>query len=82
MCIKVPIIHCEICTAGKRSNKNKKEVQADEVEALVEATDEGANVTVTKKKSRAKAVNKGPVFGESFLFSLLTVSIKLLHSHS
>ena len=52
----MPIIHCQICTAGKRSNKKKEEVQNDEVEALVEATEEGANVTVTKKKSRAKAV--------------------------
>ena len=54
----------EACIAGKRSNRKKKEVQAGEVDALVEATEEGATVQVTKKKSRAKAVNKGPVFGE------------------
>lgn len=50
-------------TAGRRSNRKKKQVEACKTEALVEGTDEGALVTVTKKKSRAKAVSTGPVFG-------------------
>lgn len=47
---------------GRRSNRKKKQVEAAETEALVEGTEEGALVTVTKKKSRAKAVSTGPVF--------------------
>ena len=50
-------------TAGRRSNRKKKQVEACKIEALVEGTDEGALVTVTKKRSRAKAVSTGPVFG-------------------
>lgn len=50
-------------TAGRRSNRKTKQVEACKTEALVEGTDEGALVTVTKKKSRAKAVSTGPVFG-------------------
>lgn len=38
-------------------------MQATEIDALVEGTDEGAAVTVTKKKRTAKAVSTVPVFG-------------------
>lgn len=50
--------------AGKRSNRKTTAVQADEVDVVVEGTKEGANVAVTQKKRRARAANKGPVYGQ------------------
>ncbi|DBA81748.1 TPA: hypothetical protein ACH3X1_007483 [Trebouxia sp. C0004] len=47
---------------GKRTNRKKKQVEVSETDALVEATDEGALVTVTKQKTQAKAGSKKPVF--------------------
>lgn len=49
--------------AGKPQNRKKKEVEAAEMEAVVEGTDEGATLKVTTKKSRAKAEIKFPQFG-------------------
>ena len=50
--------------AGKRQNRKKKIVEAAEMEAVVEGTDEGAILKVTTKKSRAKAESKFPPFGK------------------
>ena len=48
---------------GKSQNRKKTEVEAAEMEAVVEGTDEGATLKVTTKKSRAKAEVKFPQFG-------------------
>lgn len=49
--------------AGKSQNKKTKEVEATEMEAVVEGTDEGASLKVTTKRSRAKAESTVPQFG-------------------
>ena len=58
------MLPCSVAlAAGRRSNRKKKEVVAIETDAVVEATEEGAVVKATKKKRRAVAVSKVPVFG-------------------
>ena len=57
--------------AGKRTNRKKKQVEVSETDALVEATDEDALVTVTRTKTQAKAVSNRPVFGKSTWTSFL-----------
>ncbi|KAA6425044.1 MAG: UV damage endonuclease [Trebouxia sp. A1-2] len=47
---------------GKRTNRKKKQVEVSETDALVEATDEDALITVTRTKTQAKAVSNRPVF--------------------
>ena len=49
--------------AGQPQNRKKQEVEAAEMEAVVEGTDEGATLEVTTKKSKAKADSKFPPFG-------------------
>ena len=54
-------------TAGKKArNRKKKEVEAIETDITVEGTEEGAEIKVIKKRSRANAENMKPQFGMLF----------------
>ena len=52
-----------LCHAGKGQNKKTKDVEASELEAVVEGTDEGASLKVITKRRRAKAESTVPQFG-------------------
>ena len=49
--------------AGECENRKEETVEAAEMNAVVQGTDEGVTLKVTTKKRRAKAESKFPPFG-------------------